>query len=292
MDQSLVRIATRSYIQGVVTCEMPYELRPGNKLKRPVRLLSLGEDDYDLGTNSQIEFTAHGTASIDNASSRVDGLSARDSPFIHPSPSSHLEPLTRLTSPFQSHSPKRLRQPHTMARVKYFGPYRGHLDTRGERNDDAAPVVRTTERPARRTFELIEPEEPALYRHLPPAAFPSLFLGGSRPVGGPAPLEGYSKHRLMQILEARKKCDRAALTRYLEQARLMWANKGFPEYIDAEQRKWYSQVQDCRRVQGAGTELKAYAGVEEAMRENYDVSVSRIEVQAFTRRTTDPQTAT
>jgi hypothetical protein len=184
---------------------------------------------------------------------RLAGPPTRDSPFTSTPQSSYLEPLTQLTLPSRGDSSEKLRHIHTMARI-------------------------------RRGLQRGESPEPTQYRFYPnPAAYPAAF--SSRLLDDSAPLAGHGKHRLMQLMEARKKCDAVDSTRYTEQARLMWAGKEFPEHVDDEQRKWYLCVQDCRQVRDAATELKTYASIEEAdaMEEVADapVTVSRVEVQAL-----------
>lgn len=264
-----VHIDTRAKIQGVVIRTMPYELRPGNKLKRPVRFLSLSDDDYNLRIIPHLEPPIHySEESAIDMLSKVAHLPTRDTSFTSPPPSSRLEPVTAPTSPSRVDSSDTLRHTHTMAKVKNVRSYLRHkIEAREKRDDDAAPVVRVSKPPMRPAVEHAEPP--------PYCFFPNAGAFSRRPVDRAEPAEEYGRHGLMQRMEARRKCDVAAEARCSEQARLMWSNEEFPGHMDVQQRMWYSGVQERRQVRDAGKELEAHTKDEEAEVEEYDVLVSQ-----------------
>jgi hypothetical protein len=225
---------------------MPYSLRPGHQLKRPLRYQSASDDELarnppagspnsssqELGFNTTSAGSPGAVAHFDRTSPSVTSPSPaiRQQLSSSSSQQSNITSITNITNTSESYL--------NMAKVKHVRrKVPSSTEAQSRDNNNTAPSVRRRGRPAQ---PAVEDAAPSVYPGLKPAAFPSL------PTDQPelSPVYDYGLHGVKQRMTAHEHSDKAALNTFSRQVDSMYDNKEFPTEMGPEQRAWYAELKE------------------------------------------------
>ena len=217
---------------------MPYNLRHGSELRKPVRFQSESNDESIGSPDSQnhgntflrkVEFEK----SADNISSPAANLAVRNFPFTSLPPFSSQQASSQSTS--RAKPPVTFAENPSMANTKYVRKYRKRVNEVLEsQHDDAAPIVQSGSRSTG------EHAAPPIYPSTRPAAFPSL----STEEPPPEPMQDYGRHGLWQRMEAHKNSNQERIKQVLLQVDMMYDNERFPDNMTETQKAWYAGLKE------------------------------------------------
>jgi hypothetical protein len=213
---------------------MPYILRPGNKLKRPLRYQSVSGEQLDQGPFLHDPNRYSSEESLARKARSAAHCDSSDSPAVSLSSLSQSHPHSQSTHSY--HTPSTSGSSLDMARVihvKRSCPQdAGAAENHG---NDTAPVTRRRGRPPRRPVEPFEPVRVLAQPRMAPAAFPSLSSDQPQPQS----LHEYRHHGVRQRMDA---LTSSARQECAQQLAAMYNNTQFPEHLCSEQRAWYAEL--------------------------------------------------
>lgn len=229
---------------------MSYSLRPGNKLKHPVRYQSESDDD-DLDAiaeprndmdATQSGFQALSAYKVDlqsqSPTQSYPTLTSRSAPTskptshtapYHPSPSAHTE---------AQRSPQQLRK---MANVRHVRKrlHSARDKEPSKRSRDRSPTAQPDGGQAASRATQGTHSSTSIFTHPKPAAFPSL------PTDEPAPKTSIldrSRHIARAIMDSMEKSNKKAITACECLVDSMYNTTDFPDHVDEKERTWYVEL--------------------------------------------------
>ncbi|KAL6703368.1 hypothetical protein ACN47E_009710 [Coniothyrium glycines] len=217
---------------------MPYALRPGHKIKRPVRFEDYSGDEQDVAPEPWHDASRSDDASLHNTlSAPVHKLREahfqRRAPFAQYSNSE----VAASDSNHKSTSERGLQSLRSMANIKYVRKEVSPRDgtpsaTPGTRQPRGRPVIREPH---------VQPVNASIFPTARPSAFPS------KSAGSPSPdvhIENEDRHGVKQRLRARELSDEQGIAQSIRRVDDMYALKQFPAEMEAREQTWYNALQN------------------------------------------------